>query len=155
MPFDRDRLPEPAGYFEAEGFTLKGPGKWKTTRCDFHGGSDSLRVNTDTGAWVCMSCGAKAGDVLGFHMQRHGLEFIDAAKALGAWVDRPGHDGTTKARPLPFTARNGLEVVRFEALLVAVAACNLARGVELASADRERLVQAASRIEFIAQELAK
>lgn len=155
MPFERNRLPDPAAYFEGEGFTLKGPGRWKTTRCEFHGGSDSMRVNTGTGAWVCMSCGEKGGDVLAFHMQRHGLEFIAAAKALGAWVERPGSDGTTRLRPLPFSARDGLEVIRFEALLVAVAACNLARGIELASADRERLVQAASRIEHIAQEVAR
>ena len=32
-----------------------------------------------------MTCGAKGGDVLAFHMQRHGLRFIEAARALGAW----------------------------------------------------------------------
>jgi hypothetical protein len=29
--------------------------------------------------------GAKGGDILAFHMKRHGLAFHDAAKALGAW----------------------------------------------------------------------
>lgn len=154
MTFERDRLPEPASYFESEGLKLIGPGKWKTSRCDFHGGSDSLRVNTESGAWVCMSCGAKAGDVLGYHMQRHGLEFIEACKALGAWQD-DGRPSRGRQAPLPFSARAGLEVIRFEALLVAVAACNLAKGIELASSDRDRLVQAASRIEFIAAEIAK
>ena len=28
------------------------------------------------------------GDVVAFHMLRHGVGFIDAAKALGAWVAR-------------------------------------------------------------------
>lgn len=152
MAFDRSRLPEPLAYFEGEGLTLKGPGRWKTAACTFHGGRDSMRVNIGGGAWVCMSCGEKGGDVLAFHMRRHGLEFVDACRAIGAWVE----DGkTSTARPLPFSARAALEVIRFEALLCAVAACNLARGIPLASADRERLVQAAGRIEFIASEIGK
>jgi hypothetical protein len=66
MPFDRTLLPDPVTYFENQGLTLKGPrsAKWKTTTCNFHGGSDSMRVNVATGAWVCMSCGEKGGDVL-------------------------------------------------------------------------------------------
>lgn len=154
MPLDRSRLPEPATYYEGEGVALKGPGKWKTGACTFHNGSDSLRVHAGSGAWVCMSCGVKGGDVLAFHMLRHGLPFIEACKVLGAWVD---DDRPPKYRqhPLPFSARAALEVVRFEVLLVAVAACNLAKGIQLASADRERLVQAANRIQFIAEEIGK
>jgi hypothetical protein len=34
-----------------------------------------------------MVCGAHGGDVLAFHMQRHGLRFIEAAQALGAWEE--------------------------------------------------------------------
>ena len=64
--FMRDRLPDPVSFFEAEGLTLTGPGKWKTTRCDFHDGSDSMRVNSESGAWRCMNCGAKGGDVLAY-----------------------------------------------------------------------------------------
>lgn len=154
MSLDRTSLPDPAVYFEGEGVPLKGPGKWKTGRCDFHGGSDSLRVNTALGAWVCMSCGEKGGDVLAFHMQRHGLEFVDACKAIGAWVDE-GKPASARQAPLPFSARAALEVVRFETLLVAMAACNLAKGVELASGDRERLVKAAARIQFIAEGIAR
>lgn len=154
MPFDRSRLPEPISYFEGEGLHLKGPGKWKTARCDFHGGSDSLRVQVASGAWCCMSCGAKGGDLLAYHMQRHGLEFVNACKDLGAWVENE-RKGSARQAPLSFSARAALEVVRFEVLVVAVAACNLARGIQLASADRERLVEAARRIEFIASEVGK
>jgi hypothetical protein len=154
MPFDRSRLPEPTTYFEGEGLTLKGPGKWKTTACLFHGGSDSMRVHAGSGAWVCMACGEKGGDVLGHHMQRHGLDFVEACKALGAWVD-DGQPSKYRQHQLPFSPRAGLEVIRFECLLVAVSACNLAKGIELATADRERLLQAAARIEFIASEIAK
>ena len=42
----------------------------------------------ERGAFKCMTCGAKGGDLLAFHMRRHGLSFIDAAKALGAWGER-------------------------------------------------------------------
>jgi hypothetical protein len=154
VSFDRTRLPDPLAYFEGEGLTLTGPGKWKTARCDAHGGSDSLRVHADSGAWVCMSCGVKGGDVLAYHMERHGLEFVDACKALGAWIE-DSKPSKYRQHALPFSARSALEVIKFEALLCAVAACNLARGIELATADRERLVQAASRIQFIAEEIGK
>jgi hypothetical protein len=44
-----------------------------------------LRVFFESGAFRCMACGARGGDVLAFFMQRHGVPFIAAAKALGAW----------------------------------------------------------------------
>lgn len=147
MTFERDRLPDPVSFFESEGVLLKGPARWKSGPCVFHDGSDSFRVNTASGGWCCMACGAKGGDVLAFAMQRHGLDFIQAAKQLGAWID----DGKPAPRsPLPFSARSALEVLRFESLLCATAACNLARGEPLSDADRSRLVEAAGRIEFIA-----
>ncbi len=152
MSFRRERLPDPVDFFEGQGLTLKGPGKWKTTECIFHGGSDSFRVNTENGAWACMNCGEKGGDVLAFQMARTGEEFIEAAKALRCWDD----DGRPSAvKPLPFSARNALEVIRLEALICAVAACNLAQGVDLTEADKQRLITAAGRIEFIASEIVK
>lgn len=53
MPFDRTLLPEPAGYFASQGLTLKGPHRSpsQTTACNFHGGSDSMRVNIINGAY--------------------------------------------------------------------------------------------------------
>lgn len=154
MSFDRSRLPDALEYFAAEGVTLTGKGKWRTGPCEAHGGTDSLRVSVPAGGFVCMACGVKGGDVLNFHMQRHGLDFVSAAKALGAWVD----DGKSASRlqaPLPFSARSALEVVSFECLLVAMTACNIAKGIELASADRDRLVEAAGRIRFIAEEVGR
>jgi len=149
MGFDRDRLPDPASYFEAEGLKLMGPGKWKTTACPFHGGSDSLRINTTTGGWCCMACDAKGGDVLAFHMAAHGQEFIDAAKALGVWVEdgrpEPAH------RPAPLPPRAALEVLSFESTLVAVAAGNVATGVQLTEDDRRRVLLAAGRITKLAE----
>jgi hypothetical protein len=150
--FIRDRLPDPVSYFESEGLKLSGPGKWRTTECRFHGGSDSLRINTETGGWVCMSCAAKGGDVLSYEMQMHGSEFIEAAKALGAWDEAVAPRGV-RHKPLSFSPRAALEVLRFDSLHVAVAACNLAQGIALSDLDRSALVQAAARIEMVAGEV--
>lgn len=151
MGFERDKLPDVQTYFEGQGLTLSGPrsAKWKTTGCTFHGGSDSMRINLASGAWVCMSCNAKGGDVLAYHMAAHGLEFVEAAKALGAWVD----DGRPQAphRPTPLSPRAALAVLHFEATLTAVAAGNLARGVALNDVDLQRLMVAASRIARLAE----
>jgi hypothetical protein len=44
--FIRDRLPDPLRHFvDAEGLQLTGSGKWRTSRCEFHDGSDSMRIN--------------------------------------------------------------------------------------------------------------
>ena len=150
MAFVRDRLPEAIPYFESEGLRLTGPGKWKTAKCDFHGGSDSMRINTETGAFVCMSCGAKGGDVLAYRMLIAGVDFVAACKDLGAWEE---NDRPSRMKPLPFSAREALSVLRFEALLAAVAAGNIAKGIVLTDDDRQRLLQAASRIEYIADEV--
>lgn len=146
MPFDRNLLPDPVTYFENLGLILKGPrsAKWKTTTCNFHGGSDSMRVNAATGAWVCMSCGEKGGDVLAYEIKGGGREFVDAAKALGCWVN----DGRPAVfmKPTPLSPRLALSVMAFESTLAAVAAGNVANGVALTDADRARLMVAANRI---------
>lgn len=84
--FDRTRLPRPDDYYTTEGIVLRGCGSWRDAVCPFHKDTHpSLRVFHVTGAFRCMVCGAHGGDVLAFHMLRHHLRFIDAAKALGAW----------------------------------------------------------------------
>lgn len=146
MSFNRDALPSPVDYFELQGMKLKGPhsAKWKTTNCNFHGGSDSMRVNVATGAWVCMSCGEKGGDVLAYEIAASGRDFVDAVKALGCWVD----DGRlpVQTKPTPLSPRLALSVMAFESTLTAVAAGNMANGVTLTDADRARLMAAANRI---------
>ncbi|MEN9903955.1 MAG: hypothetical protein RLZZ555_520 [Pseudomonadota bacterium] len=152
MSFDRDRLPDPASYFEAQGLRLTGPrsSKWRTTACPFHGGSDSMRVNIFSGAFCCMNCGARGGDVLAFEMALHGLEFVEAARRLGAWVDDGKTPTSASMRPAPLTPRAALEVLGFESLLVAVAADMLAKGGSLSIIDASRLKTCASRINRIA-----
>ena len=147
--FIRDNLPDAASYFESEGLVLTGlrSAKWKTTSCTFHGGSDSMRINTASGGWCCMACNAKGGDVLAYHMAAHGLDFIDAAKALGCWVDDGQPHRPQRSKPLP--ASQAIQVLQFESMLTYVAAGNIAHGVQLTDTDRARLLVASQRIQTI------
>lgn len=153
MSFQRERLPGPKEYYECAGLTFRErKGKWRTTRCEFHEGSDSMRINTASGAFCCMACGVKGGDVLAYHMQAHGMEFIDAAKALGAWID----DGIAprQHKPTALPPRAALEVLGFEATVCAVSAGNLANGLPLTERERERLLVCARRINRILEDFA-
>lgn len=144
MPLERDRMPDPRSYYEAEGLKLSKGRKWVTTACNFHQGSDSMRINLQSGAFVCMAgCGARGGDVLGYHMAAHGMEFVEAAKALGCWIEDGRPNPTT---PTPFSPRQALEVLSVEVNLVAIAAGNIAHGVVLSQVDFDRLLTAANRI---------
>ena len=150
MTFDRRNLPEPVGYYEAAGLVFRErKGKWRTTRCEFHGGSDSMRINTDSGAFACMACGASGGDVLSYEMQATGAEFIDAAKALGCWVD----DGqpAVQHKPTPLSPRAALQAIAFEVTLVAIEASRIASGIVPSEADKARVLAASNRITRIVE----
>ncbi|NWK77225.1 CHC2 zinc finger domain-containing protein [Aquitalea sp. LB_tupeE] len=83
--FNRDLLPDPQAYFEAQGMKLRGRGAWRMTKCVFHDDSRaSLSVNVHTGAFRCHSCQASGGDVLAFHRLLTGKGFREAAAELGA-----------------------------------------------------------------------
>lgn len=152
MTVDRTRLPDPLGYYEAQGLTFRERrGKWRTAGCPFHGSSDSLRVNTESGAFICMAgCGARGGDVLAFHRAIHGVDFVPACRELGAWID-DGKPEPKHSRPAPFSARDALRVLRHDAVLTAVAAANVAYGVILSDADRSGLLKAAARIQYVVE----
>ena len=84
--FNRDGLPHSADFYAAEGLKLLGTGGWRNALCPFHKDTKpSMRVFFESGAFRCMVCGAHGGDVLAFHMRRHGLRFVESAKALDAW----------------------------------------------------------------------
>ena len=153
MPFDRTLLPEPAGYFASQGLTLKGPHRspWQTTACSFHGGSDSMRVNLVSGGLIYKTRGVKGGDVLAYEMQASSLEFVAAAKALGAWVE-DGRGPAGPQKPSPLSPRQALAVLSFESLIVAVAAGNLANGQPITDADRSRLRVCSNRITRLAED---
>lgn len=103
-----------------------------------------MRVHIRKGAWVCMNCGEKGGDVLAYEIKATSKDFVDAAKALGCWAD----DGKAPVflKPTPLSPRMALSVMAFEATLSAVAAGNIANGVALTDTDRARLQLAANRI---------
>ena len=63
-------------------------------------------------------------------------------------IDRRKRDYTSRA----LTAREALQALAFEAMLVSVAAQNLAQGMALGDADLTRLLLAWSRIDTIATE---
>lgn len=108
-----------------------------------------MRINLASGGWCCMACDAKGGDIVSYEQQISGCDFVTACKRLGCWVD----DNKTPERrkPMPLPARDALAVLRDEATLCAVAAANVARGVQLTEADRNRLLTAAARIRRIAE----
>lgn len=146
--FDRDRLPDPASFFAGQGLELVGRGKWRTTRCEFHGGSDSLRVNTASGGWACMACGAHGGDVLAYLMQHDGLDFHQAARELGCWVG----DAPSRPRGAPgLSDRDALELAAFELLVAQVVLSDALRGVLPADPDWRRFVEAVGRVQHLAQ----
>lgn len=144
MGIDRSLFPDVSGYYESQGLSLGRGKKWVTTECRFHGGSDSMRINLKTGAFVCMAgCGASGGDVLAYHMAAYGMGFVEAAKALGCWQEE---GKAAPHKPTPFSPRQALEVLASEANLIAIAAGNIANGVALNEQDRQRVMQAAGRI---------
>lgn len=149
--FNRDRLPDPVSYFESEGLTLRGAGKWRTTRCEFHDGSDSLRVNTESGGWVCMACGEKGGDVLAYAMRRHGLEFVEAARMLGAYTD-DGKPHRGPVRPAGLSMRDCMAVIGFELLVFSIIVSDLRRGIAPTETDMLRLWESVGRIGFLVDE---
>ena len=84
--FIREWLPSAPVYFDNIGLKLSGRGAWRSAVCLFHDDKQpSLRVKIDTGAFRCMACGARGGDVLEFERLRTGKSFVDAARDLGAW----------------------------------------------------------------------
>lgn len=155
MTLRRERLPAPQDYYEGQGLVLMGRGVWRTTRCAFHGGSDSMRVNLRSGGFCCMAgCGARGGDVLAYHMAAHELGFVAASQDLGAWEADPADPARNapRRRPSGLPPREALALLREDAMVVAVAAGNLARGVALSEADLQRLLVGAARIQRIADE---
>lgn len=143
--FIRDRVPGWTDYAESEGLTLEGRGQWLTLLCVFHADTKpSLRVNTASGGWCCMACGASGGDTLAYHMQAHGLDFIEAAKALGAWNASDRSTPAPRARTL--SARDGLELLYHEAMVLFVIGADIGQGKTPSDIDRASAAAAARRV---------
>jgi len=77
----------PADFFRAELPAMppmRGSGWRDGGLCCFHADktAGSFRVNPDTGAFVCFSCGTKGSDIIAFIQIRDGLSFPDALHKL-------------------------------------------------------------------------
>jgi hypothetical protein len=122
MLFAHTLLPDLAAYFEHKGLTLKDPpsAMWKTTTCNFHGGSSSMRVNVNSSARVSLSCCVKDDDALAYEINASSSEIVDAAKALYSCVNDiyPQH----QAKPTPLSLQMALLVA---AGALNALACNL------------------------------
>jgi CHC2-type zinc finger protein len=147
---ERDRLPAPVTYFVGEGLTLHGRGKWRTTSCVFHGGSDSMRVNIESGGWCCMACFEKGGDVLAYQMKAHEQDFVRACKALGAWIDGSSSQ-SRRRRPPGLSCRDQVGVLRDETLLVALIGADVHKRREISDRDHAALFEAVRRIQNVVQ----
>lgn len=69
---------------------------WSSAPCPFHKSesrgnkkSTAFAIRCDSGAFICLSCGAKGGDIVSFIMLRDGLSFREAAQKLNAWDSAP------------------------------------------------------------------
>lgn len=86
--FSRKALPPSIQYFETQNIKLSDDHKWSEAICPFHPDKKlNLHINVKSGAYRCMVCGARGSDILAFHMHKHGLNFVEACKQLGAWVE--------------------------------------------------------------------
>ncbi|MDQ3797604.1 MAG: CHC2 zinc finger domain-containing protein [Pseudomonadota bacterium] len=84
--FRRDQLPDPKDYYRQQFGALPTRNDWLTACCPFHEDHrPSLSVNLVHGGFCCHACGMRGRDVLDFHRCLTGLDFVAAAKALGAW----------------------------------------------------------------------
>lgn len=84
--FQKQKLPNPLDYFEKVGLRLIGSGEWRSAVCPFHNDTKpSLRVRVENGAFRCLACGRKGGDIVAFHQMQYELSFKDSCIALGAW----------------------------------------------------------------------
>lgn len=149
--FDRNLLPDPVAFYEGEGLALVGTGPWRTTRCSFHGGSDSMRVNVKTGAFRCMNCDVRGGDVLAYAMQAHGWDFMQAARQLGATVEA---GACAPAQPkITLSPAAALRLIQSECWLIVV---TLLSTVDLIpdEATRDRLIEASQAVQQVMSELA-
>lgn len=120
-----------------DGVRRTGPGRW-LARCPAHDdrkASLSIRGLDDGRVLVHDFAGCDVESVLA----AVGLAFdaLYPKRALGEF----------RAERRPFPAADVLRAIAFEALLVAVAASNLARGISMTDIERERLMTASARIQ--------
>lgn len=119
-------------------------GQW-SARCPAHQDKGpSLSIRETNGGAVLIHCfaGCSVNSVVG----ALGLRMSD----LFPPTEKTGHE--PRRTPKLLTASHALELLKCEVSFCAVAAANLAHGVVLTEADRQRLNQAAARIAWLHEE---
>lgn len=87
--FNRESLPDPLNFYRIYFPRLNTAREWTSALCPFHGDKQpSLSINLRTGGFLCHACGARGGNVLDFYKLRFGVDFVEAAKILGAWEEK-------------------------------------------------------------------
>lgn len=121
--------------------------------CPFHldNKPGSYRINTETGAFKCFSCGTKGGDVIAWTMERDDLSFQDALQKLADEYGIKGHAISGKKKP--FTAREALLTLEKEALILNLAAADVVNGKPFSESDFERVKFARDRIQTVCREV--
>lgn len=144
--FIPENLPNPLDFFDSVGVQLTGSGRWRNGPCHFHDGNDSLRINTQSGGWICLNCNVSGMDILSYRMLIAQEHFVKAARALEAWQgddhDPPKH----LIEPRPISASDAIQILAIEARIVAWATLNLDRIDLISGAERTRLKLASKRV---------
>lgn len=150
----RELIPDALAYCDRAGLPLIPPkGKWRGTRCDLCGASKALRINTESNGWCCMACLTKGGDMLALHMRLLNLDFVSAARDLGAYVD----DDTPHRAPVEATtlsARDAMAVIALKLYVITGVISGIRRGVIPSDADWEQFLVAAGHIIWLESEYA-
>lgn len=86
--FDRGALPPAESFFRTNVQRFRRQGRRARGICPFHprAAHQSFSMELDHGWWNCFSCGA-SGDLISFVMLQDNVDFLEAARRLGALVE--------------------------------------------------------------------
>ncbi len=120
------------------------PGQWSARCCahDDKGPSLSLRETTEGAVLLHCFAGCSVTEIVG----AIGLELHEL------FPPRDTPPGAPKRTPRLLTAGQALQLLADEAMLIAVAAANIAYGVSLTTVDKDRVLKAAGHINFLRRE---
>lgn len=141
-------LPDSNHYYESLGLIFRSKGEWMTTNCEFHGGSDSMRIHK-TGAFRCMNCGVHGGGVVSYHMQRFNIDFLQACRDLGISVGNSTRRPPDKPKPIPTT--RAIELMSMEARIAWMLLAKIKAGKKLEDHEIESLKTSCKEIMNIAE----
>ncbi len=144
-----ENLPDSIAYYESLGHVFSSKGEWMTTNCEFHGGSDSMRIHRTSGSFKCMNCGIHGGGIISYHMQRFQVDYLQACKELG--VNLGGSNNRPPDRPKPLPAARAIELMSMEARIVWMLLTKIKTGKKLEGHEIESLRTSTLQIVRIAE----